>query len=110
MALGSKSCGLRPCNAVLHDMITVEPEHIAYTCVLVSGCYGRYFCLSWVLRLGTACPPANGTSLMEHLTIAHFITILSTFFEQIGIGFKAFNSIGTCMVLLYCETLAKEGQ
>ncbi|KIM55581.1 hypothetical protein SCLCIDRAFT_134426, partial [Scleroderma citrinum Foug A] len=37
-ALGSKSCRLRPCNAVLHDMVTVEPEHIAYTCVLSQNC------------------------------------------------------------------------
>jgi len=33
----SKSCGLHPCNAILHDMITVEPEHITYTCILVSS-------------------------------------------------------------------------
>ena len=90
-------------------MVTVEPEHIAYTCVLVSGFYGSYFCLSSVPSLRTACLPGNGTRSMGHLTIVHFITTLSTFFEQIRIGFKAFNSIGTCMLLLYYETLAKAG-
>jgi hypothetical protein len=34
-ALGTQSRGTRPCNAVLHDMTTVEAAHIAYGCVQV---------------------------------------------------------------------------
>ncbi|KAG1759755.1 hypothetical protein EDD22DRAFT_955587 [Suillus occidentalis] len=34
-ALGSRSRRTRPCNAVLHDMTTVEAAHIAYSCVQV---------------------------------------------------------------------------
>ena len=35
-ALGGEPRGTRPCNATLHDMKSVEPEHVAYSCVLVS--------------------------------------------------------------------------
>ncbi|KIJ58069.1 hypothetical protein HYDPIDRAFT_94570 [Hydnomerulius pinastri MD-312] len=36
-ALGEDSRATRSCNAVLHDMTTVEPEHIAYACVQVAS-------------------------------------------------------------------------
>ncbi|KAG1804212.1 hypothetical protein EV424DRAFT_1544734 [Suillus variegatus] len=39
-ALGSQSRGARPCNAVLHDMNTVEAAHIVYGCVQPS--YARF--------------------------------------------------------------------
>ncbi|KAG1762921.1 hypothetical protein EV702DRAFT_946003, partial [Suillus placidus] len=32
-ALGDDSCATHLCNASLHDMTTVEAEHIAYACV-----------------------------------------------------------------------------
>ncbi|KAG1792376.1 hypothetical protein EV424DRAFT_1280883, partial [Suillus variegatus] len=32
-ALGEDSRATRSCNASLHDMTTVQPEHIAYACV-----------------------------------------------------------------------------
>jgi len=35
-ALGDDSRATRLCNASLHDMTTVEAEHIAYACVQVS--------------------------------------------------------------------------
>lgn len=35
-ALGQDSWATRTCNAMLHDMTTVEAEHIAYACVQVS--------------------------------------------------------------------------
>lgn len=35
-ALGEDSRATRSCNASLHDMTTVQPEHIAYACVQVS--------------------------------------------------------------------------
>jgi hypothetical protein len=35
-ALGDDSRATRSCNASLHDMTTVEAEHIAYACVQVS--------------------------------------------------------------------------
>jgi hypothetical protein len=34
-ALGNDSQATRSCNAVLHNMTTVEVEHIAYSCVQV---------------------------------------------------------------------------
>jgi hypothetical protein len=35
-ALGDDSCTMRLCNAPLHDMTTIEAEHIAYACVQAS--------------------------------------------------------------------------
>jgi hypothetical protein len=35
-ALGDDSRATHSCNASLHDMTTVEAEHIAYACVQVS--------------------------------------------------------------------------
>jgi len=35
-ALGEDSRATCSCNATLHDMTTVEAEHIAYACVQVS--------------------------------------------------------------------------
>jgi hypothetical protein len=35
-ALGNDSRATRSCNAFLHDMTTVEVEHIAHACVQVS--------------------------------------------------------------------------
>jgi hypothetical protein len=35
-ALGDDSRAMRSCNASLHDMTTVEMEHIAYACIQVS--------------------------------------------------------------------------
>ncbi|KAG2337401.1 hypothetical protein BDR05DRAFT_848097, partial [Suillus weaverae] len=32
-ALGEDSCATHSCNASLHDMTTVQPEHIAYACI-----------------------------------------------------------------------------
>ncbi|KAG2126879.1 uncharacterized protein EDB93DRAFT_1257377 [Suillus bovinus] len=32
-ALGDDSCAMRSCNVSLHDMTTIEAEHIAYACV-----------------------------------------------------------------------------
>jgi hypothetical protein len=36
-ALGDDSRATRSCNAALHDMVSVEAEHIAYGCVQVSS-------------------------------------------------------------------------
>lgn len=37
-ALGGESRGTRPCNAILHDMTSVEAEHVTYSCVLTRHC------------------------------------------------------------------------
>jgi hypothetical protein len=46
-ALGQDSRATRTCNAALHDMTTVEAEHIAYACVQVS--------LSILVNAGSHC-------------------------------------------------------
>jgi hypothetical protein len=105
-ALGDDSRATRSCNASLHDMTTVEAEHIAYACVQASFISIDILNVSDGLishrHASQSATRTNGPKPMVNSTTEPSTTTSSTSFvsARIETGQRDFSNGGTSMFSL----------